>query len=89
LPGINVCRANTLPDGTVLLLSLHDIQAGRTVPNVLFDPVDSEITEVGYMATARGSCDFAVVVLADGRALIAGGHENTPPVETDGAEVFD
>lgn len=88
LPYINVCRANTLADGTVLLLGLRDGNTAHMLSNTLFNPANSALTDVGPMVTLRDSCDFATAVLQSGHVLISGGHENTAPVDTATAEIF-
>ncbi len=88
LPSVRVCRANTLSDGNVLLVGVTDPQTQQALPNLLFDPVASATEEVGDMVTSRDSCDYPVVALPEGRALITGGHENSPPIDYATAEVF-
>ncbi|HEX9001361.1 MAG TPA: zf-HC2 domain-containing protein [Blastocatellia bacterium] len=67
--------AALLPDGKVIVMGGTDVRLGRgkKASAELYDPAKRQFAQTGNMNTARYKIRDAVVVLRDGRVLVAGG----------------
>ena len=52
----------------------RDESAAANLTNMLFDPANSTLAEVGQMVNQRHNCDYPIANLGDGTVLVSGGH---------------